>query len=279
VGRLEKLKKQNEGLGVLDNLRISRTIFISSVRHAAKTAGLPKESAEPVSSPIDDLQAIRAIGHVDQVEYRKLLIKFLRDLLKSDFIDPEAKRAIKLIQRNRRLASSLRKAALENLEHTFKKIASHLDIDWEFLRFLAETPLIPTLQKIAEAYHTQTVQTMIDACPVCGRKLSLGLYSSSYYRGDAARVKRRYLLCTLCSARVPVHEVYCPGCKRTDLEAIGYLKLYAEPFLEINYCLSCKTYVKTADEDMIGRIHDPLLLDLATLDLDAVAKEKGLKPP
>ena len=78
--------------------------------------------------------------------------------------------------------------------------------------------------------------------------------------------------------RWAVPPLECPACNSTEPGDAKYFFTPDEPELRIDFCRSCKQYVKVVDADKIsGPLHLGLEL-LASAHLDALAQDKRLRP-
>lgn len=109
-------------------------------------------------------------------------------------------------------------------------------------------------------------------CPVCGAWPSL-----SELRGSDPI---RYLRCSLCGSDWMYPLLHCPYCKNTDHKRLGYFFIEGnEKKDRIYVCEECKGYLK------VFSVLDPIqpellsLEDLATLQFDIVASDKGYNRP
>jgi len=88
---------------------------------------------------------------------------------------------------------------------------------------------------------------------------------------DAGR--KRLLACGGCRTRWEYRRTVCPFCEE-DPQRVASLKVQGEGRLRIDYCESCRGYLKTYD----GQGDEGLLLaDWTSLHLDLAADDRGLK--
>ena len=83
--------------------------------------------------------------------------------------------------------------------------------------------------------------------------------------------------CSLCHTLWNIQRASCPFCSES-LGALDFLYIEDEPGKRVQYCTSCKVYVKTVDL----REKDTAVLlpleDIVTAELDLAAAEEGLRP-
>ena len=142
-------------------------------------------------------------------------------------------------------------------------------VSGEFLAFVLLAALRPSFRCHAERLQplTEEVAWHRALCPICGSVPSL-----AELRGSPGQ---RYLRCALCEGVWRVPRLRCPFCGTTDHTQLRYLRIEDDPAMRLDLCEACRHYVKTrilpggeADTDPFGR-------DLATLHLDALAREQG----
>jgi FdhE protein len=104
-------------------------------------------------------------------------------------------------------------------------------------------------------------------CPVCGSAPLIGKF-----RGEDGL----WLVeCSLCHTLWNLQRAMCPFCDRSAGH-LEYLYLEDEPGRRVQYCESCKTYLKTVDvRDGQREVLLPLE-DIVTSELDAAALDEGL---
>jgi len=130
----------------------------------------------------------------------------------------------------------------------------------------------------AAAFHLRPLVSAFDAwrdeekwlrryCPTCGSSPSMAQLVGT----DTGR--KRLLSCGHCGTRWQFHRTTCPYCG-TDNQRLASVALDGEPGLRIDYCESCRGYLKTYD----GQGDEGTMLsDWTTLHLDVIAQDRGLK--
>jgi formate dehydrogenase maturation protein FdhE len=84
--------------------------------------------------------------------------------------------------------------------------------------------------------------------------------------------------CPFCGAQWVVPALKCPACDSTRSGDAKYYYTAKESELRIDFCKSCKHYVKVVKVEQAGdRLHVGLEL-LTTSHLDAIAQDKNLRP-
>lgn len=218
---------------------------------------------------LDALRRLRMdfISELKPGSYSEHVVSFCKFILEAGIKDEGLERVTAEIKKNPKLAVEIGDSVAQNSYAPLHAAAEKFKIDEGLLLFVFETPLIPAFRELAIEMRKKNPLLKEGKCLVCGRPLSLSVYKD----------RKRYLLCKLCGARYHVDLFWCPKCGNRDAGKLGFIFLEEEPEFRIDYCFLCSTYIKAADEDRIGTVDDPLLFDIATLDLDAVARERGLK--
>jgi len=108
-------------------------------------------------------------------------------------------------------------------------------------------------------------------CPVCG-----GLPKISQLQKDSGR---RFLSCHLCWTKWSVHRIGCPYCGNTSNETLSYFYSGGNRGYRADVCNICKKYIKTVDENSLGRETLPEVEDIITYHLDTMALSEGYQSP
>jgi FdhE protein len=108
-------------------------------------------------------------------------------------------------------------------------------------------------------------QWMRRYCPVCGSLPAMGQLVGV----DPGR--RRLLCCGCCASRWQYGRMLCPFCE-TESHKAASVTVEGEHGLRIDYCESCRAYLKT----YAGDDSEPVLLaDWTSIHLDLAARERG----
>lgn len=104
-------------------------------------------------------------------------------------------------------------------------------------------------------------------CPTCGSLPAM----AQLVGADPGR--RRLLACGCCGTRWQYARTACPFCE-ADSQRLNSVAVEGEGGLRIDFCESCRAYLKTYD----GQGNEALLLaDWTSLHLDLVAADRGLE--
>ena len=136
-------------------------------------------------------------------------------------------------------------------------------------RYLGWVVLKRYLRPLVEAFADwrQEEHWLRSYCPTCGSRPAM----AQLVGVDPGRL--RLLSCGGCETRWRYRRTGCPFCEIEDDHRLMSVTFEGEGGLRIDYCQSCKGYLKTYD----GTGDEPLLLaDWASLHLDVVARDRGL---
>jgi FdhE protein len=137
------------------------------------------------------------------------------------------------------------------------------------LRFVVWTVLSVYLQPISELFSRWRNEEhwLHRYCPMCGSLPAMAQLV-------AADQGRRRLLSCRCGTRWLYKRTGCPFCEQADDHHIAVMEIEGEGELRIEYCTSCRSYLKTYN----GQGNESLLLaDWTSIHLDVAAQGRGLK--
>jgi FdhE protein len=137
------------------------------------------------------------------------------------------------------------------------------------LRHLGWTAMARWLEPLVQAFAAwrDEERWLRRYCPACGAGPAMAQLVAS----DAGR--KRLLSCGGCGTRWQYRRTVCPFCE-DDPQRLASLTVEGEAGLRIDYCESCRGYLKTYD----GQGHEDVFLsDWTSLHLDVVAGDRGLK--
>lgn len=156
-----------------------------------------------------------------------------------------------------------------------------IGIDESVLATLARAVTFPHWELVAQSWlPEEPVEGWTEfRCPTCGGVPGL-VEIRAARSGDEgiAAATRRLMHCPFCGSRWAIAALRCPACDSTRAGDAKYYYTDQEPELRIDFCKSCKHYVKVVNADRItGRVHVGLEL-LTTTHLDTIAQDKNLEP-
>lgn len=152
------------------------------------------------------------------------------------------------------------------------EFAERTGIQKDIVFFLFQIVLSPFYQKYAEKLRPNINYSLWlnNPCPVCGHKPL------------AAKLRQeeglRLLQCSLCQTQWWFLRLKCAFCGNTDHEKLQYLYVGEDRGRRVDVCDSCKKYIKTFDERVIGREVIPHIEEIASVRLDFIAKKEGYVP-
>jgi FdhE protein len=136
-------------------------------------------------------------------------------------------------------------------------------------RYLESTVLVRYLKPVIPAFAAwrDEERWLRSYCPTCG-----SLPAMAQLIGDDPG-RRRFLSCGCCGTRWRYARTSCPFCE-TESHRFTTITVEGEGGLRIDYCESCRAYLKTYDGQGSEAV---LLADWTSLHLDLVAHDRGLK--
>jgi FdhE protein len=138
------------------------------------------------------------------------------------------------------------------------------------LRYLAWTATARFLRPLVNAFDTWRDEERWSRkyCPTCGSLPAM----AQLIGVDPGRL--RLLSCGCCGTRWQFRRIGCPFCESADAHHLSAIVIEGEKHLRIDYCQSCRAYLKTYN----GEGSEPLFLaDWTSLHLDIIARDRGLK--
>lgn len=138
------------------------------------------------------------------------------------------------------------------------------------IRYLSWTALARYLRPLVHAFSSwrEEERWLCGYCPACGSLPAMAQLVGS----DPGRL--RLLSCGCCSTRWRYRRIGCPFCENGDNHRLSALSIEGESQLRIDYCNSCRAYLKT----YVGDGNESLLLaDWTSVHLDIIARDRGLK--
>ncbi|MCL5024310.1 MAG: formate dehydrogenase accessory protein FdhE [Nitrospirae bacterium] len=104
-------------------------------------------------------------------------------------------------------------------------------------------------------------------CPVCDSSPSLSFLKQN---------EGRTLSCSWCGSRGKWKRIGCPHCGNSDTGKLDIIEIEDEKGMRIDLCNGCRTYVKTADDNLLMD-YTPELIDLISMPLDVLAQDRGYR--
>lgn len=137
------------------------------------------------------------------------------------------------------------------------------------LRYLGWTALARHLGPVVDAFAgwREEERWMRNYCPTCGSPPGMAQLVGT----DPGRL--RLLSCGRCGTRWRYQRTGCPFCENENNHRLAVLAVEGEAGLRIDYCESCRGYLKTYDGE---GSEDVLLADWTSIHLDIIARDRGL---
>jgi FdhE protein len=138
------------------------------------------------------------------------------------------------------------------------------------LRYFGWTTLAHYLRPVIDAFNKWREEEgwLRGYCPICGSAPSM----SQLVGIDPGR--RRLLSCGCCRTLWRFRRIGCPFCEGGEGHRLAVLAIEGEERLRIDYCESCRAYLKT----YVGEGNEQLFLaDWTSLHLDVLSGNRGLK--
>jgi FdhE protein len=171
-------------------------------------------------------------------------------------------------------------AFVQHRDH-LSEMAAHAAVDGDLLVTLATQAVAPLLRAYAE-HLLPAVERLDDGkpdaaiwqmgyCPVCGAWPLL-----AELRGIELS---QFLRCSACASGWRSRRILCTYCRNDDFHQLRTLQVEGDLRFRVAVCERCMGYLK------IGNAFDPpppeLVApdDLASIDLDVMAIERGYRPP
>jgi FdhE protein len=137
------------------------------------------------------------------------------------------------------------------------------------LHYLGWAMMARYLRPVVEAFQRWRNEDrwLRSYCPTCGSLPAMAQLSGR----DPARL--RFLWCGRCRTSWRYPRIACPFCEKSDNHRLAVLAVEGESGLRIDYCESCKSYLKTYDGEGSESV---MLADWTSIHLDAAAADRGL---
>jgi FdhE protein len=166
------------------------------------------------------------------------------------------------------IAHGLRSSDPKSWPDLFTECWTHIDAPTDPKEFLVLAFFQPYAEFAASRAPARQESSASLLCPFCSRKPALGILRQ---QGDGAR---RSLLCGVCLTEWEFRRVICPGCGQEDHAKLPVYTAAELPYIRVECCDDCKTYVKCIDLTKNG-LADPLVDELASVPLNLWAQEHG----
>lgn len=161
--------------------------------------------------------------------------------------------------------------ALGSDQEGLRRSAEGLGLSGEALYFLVGLSLTPSLRllslKVKEGFDVAWWDEPF--CPVCGQ-----LPNMAQVLEDG-----RQLYCSFCFMEWRYTVSGCLLCGKDDKKMVGTLQIKGEAGYRLSICGNCNGYIKVIDKRYLPEDLDSRIIDLISLPLDIIARQKGHKGP
>ncbi|HUQ83741.1 MAG TPA: formate dehydrogenase accessory protein FdhE [Gemmatimonadaceae bacterium] len=236
-------------------------IALEAAEDVAWLDGVPEPAADrSLGAPLLHNVVLR----VDARRARRLVRTLLRDVASTDH-DVHGRRRLDTLR--------LLRASIEQDAGGIGRVAAQAGVDEDALAAVAQLATIPLLHACARRLGSSVPETWMHGyCPVCGSWPTL-----LEVRGLE---RNRRLRCGRCSSDWPIPVLRCPFCAEID-----HHKLHAllpegdEQTRRVDVCDTCHGYIKGFSTLRPMPFRSLAITDLATVELDLVAQERGFSRP
>jgi FdhE protein len=219
-----------------------------------------------------------AVLHVDARRARRLLRDLLREAERAaadaDSERPNEHGGPAPRPRVRRLATgSVLEAAIAQDAERIERAADSAGVDAGRLAVAAQLAATPLLRACASQLREQIPESWMKGyCPICG-----AWPATAELRGLE---RNRRLRCGRCASDWALPVLQCPFCNELHHDRLrSLLPEGDEQTRRVDACDTCKGYVKTFSTLQAMRPRALATIDLATVELDMVAEERGYARP
>ncbi|MEW5801144.1 MAG: formate dehydrogenase accessory protein FdhE [bacterium] len=224
----------------------------------------------------------------DSLKVYEPLVKELTRLLKKrgPAVTAEIEKITKDILRDSYIFISLANNYLLHNWAPIHDLARAHELDIALLFFFIKSIVKPFVESLAEGITTsyQLPPWSESLCPICGSlpalaylKLADSNNNDNGQEHTICRVKKRFLVCSLCNYIWPFPRLRCPFCQTERRDALHYFCVDSdEKGYRVDICTDCKGYIKTIDYEYQPLPEGLLFLeDLNTIYLDLIAEKEG----
>ena len=153
----------------------------------------------------------------------------------------------------------------------FLRQAGALGCDPAPLAFLSRGFVSPLAEALSDLAQPPCVTARTSTCPQCGWPPQVSLIDDT---PDAQGT--RQLVCALCATAWIFPRATCPACGVSGDQGLEFHVDDSTRHVRVEACRTCRCYLKSVDLRVTG-LAVPLVDDLATVELDLWAAERGLE--
>ena len=253
--------------------------MVDRAQKAAEDPEWERLDVEPPADRASDAPLLHgAVVRVDARRARRLLRDLLREAERgaggADGERPNESAGSALKSRVRRLATaSVLEAAIAQDAEGIERAAESAGVDAGRLAVAAQLAATPILRACAARLRERIPQSWREGyCPVCG-----AWPATAELRGLE---RSRRLRCGRCASDWAMPVLQCPFCNELRHDRLrSLLSEGDEQTRRVDTCDTCKGYVKTFSTLQAMPPRALATIDLATVELDMVAQERGYARP
>ena len=237
-------------------------------------------AVEPLANRATDAPLLHgAVLHVDPRRVRRLLRDLLREAEGSGGEGPDSQRGkgdgdpVPRARARHLDAMGVLGAAIAHDAEALERAASAAGVDAGRLAVAAQLAATPILHACAARLgHRISGSWQKGYCPICG-----AWPATAELRGLE---RQRRLRCGRCASDWMMPVLRCPFCNEGDHDRLrSLLPEGNEQTRRVDACETCKGYVKTFSTLQAMPPRALATIDLATVELDMVAEERGYARP
>ena len=199
--------------------------------------------------------------------------RLVRELLRVAVESGEGGASLAKLRSRRLDALALLRAAIARDADALREMASAAAVEVDALGVVAQLAAMPILHACAKHLQEQVPETRLEGyCPICGAWPVL-----AELRGLE---RNRRLRCGCCGGDWPLPVLHCAFCGEIRHDQLGYLLPEGEEQnRRVDVCKTCKGYVKTFSTLRPMSLRSLVMEDLASVELDIAAQERGYARP
>ncbi|MEK7825840.1 MAG: formate dehydrogenase accessory protein FdhE [Nitrospirota bacterium] len=163
------------------------------------------------------------------------------------------------------------KAVLSGSEEELRRLSERLALSEEMLFLLVGFSLAPSLRRLSSIVQDNFDISWWDEpfCPICGERPNMANLEE----------EGRRLYCTFCWMEWKYKGPGCLLCGIDDKKMVGLLRIRDEDGYHLSICGNCNGYVKLIDRRYLSKEMDRRIINIVSLPLEIIARQKGHKGP
>jgi len=254
--------------------------LVDRALNAAEDPDWERLAIEPKADLASDAPLLHGAAlHVDTRRVRRLLRDLLREAERTGGEGSDSERgkdrgdSTPNVRARRLDAMGVLKAAIAHDPEAIERAAVAAAVGPDRLAVAAQLTAIPILHVCAARLRNRIPQSWLNGyCPICG-----AWPATAELRGLE---RNRRLRCGRCASDWPIPVLRCPFCNELRHDRLrSLLPEGDEQTRRVDACDTCKGYVKTFSTLQAMPPRTLAMIDLATVELDMVAEDRGYARP